>query len=146
MAFTITSASSIYMLSIADVYPTPQKIEGFGVDEAFSTDASDVAEVQMGVDGFTASGWLPRLTTQTITLHAASPSFRVFEDWIAAMDLAREVLYATGVIEIPAIGRKYTLSQGTLTRFPPLPNVRRTLEQRQFTIVWAHGVTGQDAA
>jgi hypothetical protein len=143
-ALTITSASAVYMLSIDTVYPTPQKLEGFGVDEAFDTEATEIAEVQLGVDGFSASGWVPRLTTQTITLIASSPSFRIFEDWVAAMDLIKEVYYANATISIPAIKRKYSLRQGTLTRFSSLPNARKTLQQRQFTIVWAYGITAAD--
>jgi hypothetical protein len=144
MALSITSASVIYMLSIDTVYPTPQKLEGFGVDEAFDTEASEIAEVQLGVDGFSAAGWVPRLTTQTISLLAASPSFRIFEDWAAAMDLIKEVYYANATIEIPAIKRKYSLRKGVLTRYPSMPNARRTLQQRQFQIIWSYGITGAD--
>jgi tail fiber protein gp32 len=142
---TITSANSLYLISVVGVYDTPQQLQGFGVDEAFDTEVAEMAEVQLGIDGFSASGWLPRLTTQTVTLLAASPSFRVFEDWAAAMDLAREVIYATAVVTIPAVGRKYSFRQGTLTRYPAMPNARRTLQQRQFTITWAHGITGADS-
>jgi len=144
MAFTITSASAIYMLSIDSVFPTPQQLQGFGVDEAFDTEQTDIAEVALGVDGFSAAGWLPRLTPQTITLHAASPSFYIFDDWVAAMDQLKEVLYASATITIPAIKRKYTLQQGTLTRFPTIGSVRRTLQARQFVIVWAQGITGAE--
>jgi hypothetical protein len=143
--YSVTSASAIYMLSIDTVYPTPQKLEGFGVDEAFDTEAVEMAEVQLGVDGFSAAGWVPRLTIQTITLLAASPSFLIFENWAAAMDLIKEVYYATGIITIPAIKRKYTLRRGVLTRYPPVPNARRTLQQRQFQVTWAHGITGAES-
>lgn len=142
MALTITSANAVYMLSVDTVFPTPVQIQGFGVDEAFDTEASDVAEVQLGVDGLAVSGWVPRLTTQTITLLAASPSFQLFEAWVQAMDVAREVLYAQGTIAIPSIGRKYSLPQGTLTRYPAMPNAKRVLAQRQFTITWAWPITG----
>lgn len=142
MALTITSANAIYLLSIDGVYTAPQALVGFGVSEAFDTEVADIAEVQMGVDGLSASGWLPRLTTQTITLLAASPSFRIFEDWVAAQDTLKDILYATGEVHLPSIGRKYSMEQGTLTRFAAMPNAKRTLEQRTFTIVWAHGIIG----
>src|SRR6266702_3037993 len=140
-ALTITSANVVYMLGVDSVFPTPQQIQGFGVDEAFDTEAADVAEVQIGVDGVTAAGWIPRLTTQTITLIASSPSFNLFEQWVAAMDTTQEVFHATGTIIIPSIRRKYYLPQGTLTRFPALPNARRVLQHRQFTIMWAWPIT-----
>ena len=142
MALKITAANATYYLSIASVFPSAQQLQGWGVDEAFSTEPADTAEVQLGVDGFAASGFLPRLTRQTITLLASSPSFLLFEQWVTAMDTAVEVFYATGTIIIPAIGRKYSLPQGTLIRYPAMPNARRTLQNRQFTIEWAWPITG----
>jgi len=142
---TLTSATCIYSITIDQVYTSPQTLQGFGVNEAFATDAAETAEVQLGVDGIMAAGWLPRVTPQTITLMATSPSFIVFEDWVAAMDAAQEILYADAVITIPGIKRKYTLSQGALTRYPALPNARRTLEQRQFVIAWAPGIIAAPA-
>lgn len=142
MALSITSANAVYMLSVASVFPSPQQIQGFGVDEAFDTEAADTAEIQLGVDGVAVSGWIPRLTRQTITLLASSPSFLLFETWVAAQDQAQAIFYATGLILIPAIGRKYSLPQGTLTRFPAMPNARRVLQQRQFTIEWSWPVIG----
>jgi hypothetical protein len=136
MALSITSASSIVMLSVASVFPTPQQLRGFGVDEAFDTEPSDAAEVALGVDGFAAAGWVPRNVVQTYTLHAASPDFTLFEDWVAAQDQIQEILYASATITIPALKRKYAFAQGALTRFPALPNARRTLQQRQFVITW----------
>lgn len=142
MALTITSANAIYMITVDTVFPTPQQLQQFGVDEAFDTEPADMAEVQLGVDGFVASGWIPRLTTQTITLNAASSSFQIFESWVAAQDASMEVFHATGTIIFPSIGRKYALPQGTLTRYPAMPNARRVLMQRQFTLVWGWPITG----
>ncbi len=133
---SITSASAVVMLSVASVFPTAQQLRGFGVDEAFDTEPVEAAEVQLGVDGFAAAGWVPRLVPQTYTLHAASPDFVIFEDWVAAQDAIQEILYASATITIPAIKRKYSFAQGALTRFPTLPNARRTLQQRQFVITW----------
>lgn len=133
---TITSANSIFMLSIESVFPTPQQLVGFGVDEAFDTEPADMAEVVVGVDNIGVAGWVPRLVTQTITLLAASPSFTIFEDWVQAQDAIQEVLYASATVTLPSIGRKYAFTKGALSRYPALPNVRRTLQQRQFTIVW----------
>ena len=138
---TITSANAVYMLSVDSVFPTPQQLQGFAVDEAFDTEVANTAEVQLGVDGFVASGWIPRLTVQTITLLAASPSFLLFESWVQAQDITKSLFTATGTIILPAIARKYSLPYGTLTRFPALPNARRVLQQRQFTITWGWPVT-----
>lgn len=136
MALTITSASAVYMLSIPGVFGGPQQLQGFGVDDAFDAEAVDSAVVQTGVDGHGVAGWVPREVPQTITLIAASPSFVVFDSWIAAMDALYEIIYASAVISIPSIGRKYTCLQGALTRYPTMPAARRVLNQRAFTITW----------
>lgn len=136
MALTITSANSVFMLSVASVFPAPQQLQGFGVDEAFDTEASDMAETQVGVDSFGVAGWIPRQVPMTITLQASSPSFLIFEEWVTAQDKINEILYASANISLPAIGRKYAAARGALTRYPQLPGVRRVLQQRQFTITW----------
>lgn len=139
MALTITSANSVLMLAIPDVFPTPQQIQGFGVDEAFDTEMAEMAVTMVGVDGEGVAGWVPREVTMTITLLPSSPSFLVFESWIAAMDNVREVLYASANIVIPSIQRKYAAQKGILSRYPQLPNVRRTLQNRQFEVKWLPG-------
>ena len=140
---TITSANAIYLISVASVFPTPQQLQGWAVDEAFDTEESDIAEIQIGVDGLTASGWLPRLTPQTITFLAASPSnFQIFEQWQQAQDLAQDIFHAQGTIIIPAIKRQYTLPNGTLgPRYQALSNARRVLQARRFMITWGWPIT-----
>jgi hypothetical protein len=142
---TITSANAVYYLSIQSVFPTPQRLEGWGVNDAFSTDLVDLAEIQLGVDGFTASGWLPRLTPQTLTFIAASPSITIFETWQQAQDLTQSIFYATGTIILPAIQRQYTLPNGTLMRYQALANARRVLEPRPFHITWGYPITAAPA-
>jgi hypothetical protein len=139
---SITSANAIYLLSIPGVFPVAQQLTGFGVDEAFDTEAAEISEIKLGVDGVFAAGWTPRITKQTITLLAASQaSFTIFETWIAAQDTTMSVVYATGTIILPAIQRKYTLYPGALTRFPALPNVKKVLADRQFEISWGWPIT-----
>ena len=142
---TITSANAIFMISVASVFPAPVQLQGFGVDEAFDTEATDVAETQVGVDGYGVAGWIPRQVPMTITLLASSPSFLIFEEWVTAQDKLNEILYASCVISIPSIGRKYAGALGALTRYPQLPNVRRVLQQRQFVITWLPQGLGRPA-
>jgi hypothetical protein len=137
----ITSANAVYLLAVPGVFGAAQQIQGFSVDEAFDTEPAVTAEVQLGVDGFTAFGWTPRMTRQTLTLLAASPSFILFETWIMAQDAAQDVFLAAGTILIPAISRQYSLPNGALTRFPALPNARRVLMGRQFEITWGWPIT-----
>lgn len=136
MAKTITSANAVLMLGIAGLFPVPQQISGFGVDDAFETDAVDAAVVQLGVDGRAAAGYIPRDVPMGITLLASSESFPFFDNWVGAQDTAGEILYATGTIVIPSIARKYTMFKGALTRYPTIPSAKRVLMQRTFQITW----------
>jgi hypothetical protein len=145
MALTITSANAVFMLGISSVFPVPQRLQGFGVDEAFDTEPTEISEVRLGVDSVGVAGWVPRLVKITVTLLPSSPSFLLFENWVTAMDNINEILYANCTIVIPSIGRKYTGAQGSLTRYPPLPNVRKTLMDRQFEITWMPQGLGRPA-
>jgi hypothetical protein len=138
---TITSASSVFMLAVDTVFPVPQQLQGYAVNDAFITEPSEIAETQIGVDGVVVSGWLPRLTRMTITFLASSPSVYLFEQWMAAEDNITDILYATGTISIPALSRKYYLPQGTLSRVQMLPSARRVLEQRVFELNWGYPIT-----
>lgn len=143
-ALTITSMNAIYMLTVPGVFNAPQRLEAFGVDEAFETEPVESAVVQTGVDGVGTAGLVPREIPQTITLLASSASFVLFDDWIQAMDALGDIIYATAIITLPSIGRKYTCHKGVLSRYPTMPSARRTLQQRQFQITWLPDV-GQPA-
>jgi hypothetical protein len=141
MTLNITAANAIYMIIAPPLYPTPQQLQGWGVAEAFDTEQAETAEVQIGVDGLVASGWLPRVTRQTLTFLAASTSNDIFEQIVMAQDQLQQNFSLTGMVTIIATGKKYNLPDGTLTRFPALPNARRVLDHRRFEIVWGFPIT-----
>ena len=136
---TITSANSVYMLGVPGVFSAPQQLQQFAVDEAFDVEQAEITVTQIGVDGEGVAGWVPRPIVHTISLMATSPSNLLFEQWITALDGAREVIYATGTIALPSIQRKYSMQRGILTRYNEHANVRRTLQSRSFQITWLPG-------
>jgi hypothetical protein len=139
---SITSANAVYLISVAGVFPVAQPLQGWGVDEAFDTERADISETKLGVDGVFAAGWVPRVTKQTITLLAASPSFLIFEQWVAAQDTTQSIFYATGTIILPSIQRKYSLPNGVLgPSFQAIPNAKKVLADRQFEITWGWPIT-----
>lgn len=133
---TITAANSVYLLAVLPIFPVPQLLQGYSADAAFETDASEPAEVVIGVDGIMSAGYVPFLTRQTISLMPDSPSSDLFENWITAEKVAREVYYALGFVSLPSTGRKYALTQGVLTAAPPIPGTRKVLQARNFVITW----------
>ncbi len=133
---SITAANSVFTLSIASVYPSPVRLQGYSTDDAFTTEAVTSAEVVKGVDGRMSSGWLPTLKTMSISLQADSPSIEIFENWNSFQETIREILQAQATILLPATGRKYTCSNGILTSYAPITGVQKTLQPRVFGLTW----------
>lgn len=132
----ITSADSVFTLAITGLYPTPVSIGGYASDRAFETDAVDVAETVMGVDGNMSAGWIPNTTMQTVTLMPDSQSSDIFENWDRVETSRRTKLFATGEIQIPGTGRRYTLTKGVLKRVTRVPSAAKTMQARPFVIEW----------
>ena len=133
---TITSANSVFMLVVAGLFPVPVQLQGFATDKAFTTDAVDLAEVQMGVDGRMTAGYVPVPVKQTISLQADSPSRDIFTTIIQASMTARTVFFMSGSIAIPATGESYTLTRGVLMTGKQIPDAQKVLQPVDFTITW----------
>lgn len=133
---SITSANATYFISVASIFPTPTKLQGFAADDIFDTDPLESAELQMGVDGVLSAGFVFVPVRQRIALKADSPSNTIFDTWYAQQQAVRELFTATGIISLPSIGLKFTLTTGFLTTYPSINDARRVLEPRRFGITW----------
>jgi len=133
---TLTAANSVYLLAIADLYPVAQKLEGYATDDAFSVEDIAPAEVVKGVDGKMSGAFLPTVSPQTIVLQADSPSIDIFENWLSAQKAAREIMYASATILLPAVGKKYACSKGVLTKVTQHAGVKKTLGPQTYQITW----------
>ena len=133
---TITSANSVFTIVIPGLFPAPVQLQGYASDKAFTTEAIDLAEVQMGVDGRMTAGFVPNPTKQTITLQADSPSKDIFTALIQAMKTAREVFYVSGSIALPSTGESFTLTRGILTNTKQIPDAQKVLQPMDFVITW----------
>ena len=136
MDTTITSANSVFTIVIAGLFPTPVQLQGYASDKAFTTEALDMAEVQMGVDGRMTAGFVPNPTKQTITLQADSPSKDIFTALIQATKTAREVFYISGTIALPSTGESFTLTRGILTNAKQIPDAEKVLQPVDYVITW----------
>lgn len=133
---TITSANSVFTIVIPGLFPAPVQLRGYASDKAFTTEAIDLAEVQMGVDGRMTAGFTPNPTKQTVTLQADSPSKDIFTALIQAMKTAREVFYMSGSIALPSTGESFTLTRGILTNTKQIPDAQKVLQPMDFVITW----------
>lgn len=133
---TITSANSVFTIVVPGLFPAPVQLRGYATDRAFTTEAVDLAEVQMGVDGRMTAGFVPNPVKQTITLQADSPSKDIFTALIQAMKTAREVYFVSGSIALPSTGEAFTLTRGILTNAKQIPDAQKVLQPMDFVITW----------
>lgn len=133
---TITAANSVFTIVIPGLFPAPVQLKGYATDKAFATDAIDLAEVQMGVDGRMTAGYTPMPTKQTISLQADSPSKEIFALLAQATKTTREVFYITGSISLPSTGETFALTRGILTNLKQIPDAAKVLQPMDFVITW----------
>ncbi len=133
---TITSANSVLTLVIAGLFNTPVQLKGYATDKAWATEAIDLAEVKMGVDGKMSAGYVPNPTVQTITLQADSDSKDIFATLIAATKTAREVYFLSATLVLPATGESFTMTRGVLTNAKQIPDGGKTLQEQDYVITW----------
>jgi hypothetical protein len=133
---TITSANSVFTLTIPSLFPVPVQLQGYAADRAFTTEATQMAEIQMGVDGRMTAGYTPMPVKQTITLQADSPSKDIFTILVTAMKTAREVFYLNGNISLPSTGETFAMTRGILDTAKQVPDAQKVLQPLDYTITW----------
>ena len=133
---TITSANSVFTITVPGLFPAPVQLQGYSSDRAFTSDALVLSEVQMGVDGRMTAGYTPAPTVQTVTLQADSPSRDIFTTIIQASKTAREVYYISGSISLLSTGEAFALVRGVLTTAKQIPDANKVLAPVDFQITW----------
>lgn len=132
----ITSANAILTLAQPTLFPTAVQIQQFAADDVFDTDSIKPLEALMGVDGFLSFGFVYVPVTQNYTLQADSDSISFFET-IFAQQLAAATAYpVSGTIILPAINKKYNMTNGGLNGYKPTPDAKRILQPMKFQIIW----------
>lgn len=133
---SITSANAIIMLTVAGLFDAPQQIQGFAADDVFSTDAVVPGETMMGVDGRLSGGHVNNPVMQSYALQADSPSVDFFDAWFNAQKALGDTYVANGVITLPSLGTKWSMTRGFLTNYPFMPDAKKLLQPRRFQITW----------
>lgn len=136
---TITSANAKLTFTVrgpAGIVVGPFTVQGYASDDAFATETVDAAEAIMGVDGKMSAGFTPYIVRQTIILQADSASVPLFEAWLGAQNVLRDVLFADGALSYPGLTKAYALIKGVLTRVTPMPQAKRVLQPVTYEIAW----------
>jgi hypothetical protein len=133
---TITGANSVFTISVAGLFPVPQRLQGYSAERAWETGAQEQSESQMGVDGRKTSGFVFAMVEQTVSLQADSPSKQIFTALQNAQRAARDVYYISGTIDLPSTGESFICTRGTLKTVKPLPDFGKVLQPMDFVIEW----------
>ena len=135
-ASTITSANSVISITVAGLFPTPVRLQGFATDKGWDTAAQVLTETQIGVDGRKTAGLVFNPVKQTFSFQADSPSVQIFEAIYAAQRAARDVFYIAAVILLPSTGEAYVCNKGTLEDYNAVASAGKVLTAREFSINW----------
>lgn len=140
MSNTITSADSIFALTVTNLFPSAQTLEGYAADAMFALGDTEMAVSVRGADGKLSGGFVFGEYLQTITIMPDSPSRELFETWQLTSLTSKAVFRSNATIILPAIGRKFTLTNGILQRVKAIPDAQRVLQAMTFQINWENCV------
>ena len=133
---TITSANAVFTLTVPGIFPAPIQLQGFAAEKAWSTDPQIQTESRMGVDGQKASGWIPNMIKQAISLLPNSASRSIFNAIARAQKANRDAVVLQGTIVLPSTGESFSLINGTLLDYKPIPDGMKVLQDIEFSIEW----------
>lgn len=133
---TLTSANSVLMIGIANLYNVPVQIQGYSTDDAFATGDVSTAETLFGIDGKLSGGFTPYPIDLDINLQADSDSNLIFDAWIQAEAVTREKYIANATILLSGTGFLYSFTRGFLTNVSVMPAAKKILQPRKFTLVF----------
>jgi hypothetical protein len=133
---SITSANASIVLWVPGLFPIPQQIQGFAVDDVFRTDPLKSADTMRGVDGKLTGGYVYSDIKQGFSLMGDSASIDFFDQWNQAQQSQRETFQANGIITLPSVGKKWTMVKGFLIGFPIIPDAKKVLQSVTFQIEW----------
>lgn len=133
---TITVANSVFTIMAAGLFPAPVQLAGYSVEKAFTNEAVDMTEEQMGVDGRMTAGFIFMPVPMTVSLQADSPSKVIFTAIVAAQKTARDIYWLSGSIQLPSLGESYTLTRGVLKTPKQMPDANKVAAAMDFKMVW----------
>lgn len=133
---SITSANAVIVIAVPALFPAPQLLQGFSVDDIYDTAEFASTEAMMGVDGHLAYGAINVPIVQTFTFMADSVSNDLFEQWAAQQKLNQEAYPADMTVTLRSVGKEYTHTNGALTGGKIIPGAGRVLRPRQWHITW----------
>lgn len=136
MSQIITSADAIYTLTVSALWGAPITLNNWATDRGWETEAVEMAEFRMSMDGKLNKGFVPRAIQQTLHLSAGSSSIPYLEALVTGQRVSRQIYTLGGELTLPSLGRRYTFINGGLGTATLSPNGGAVLDDRTFQITW----------
>lgn len=136
MAQDITSANATIIVTCAGVLVAPAQLQGFAADDIYTTDPLEIAETMMGVDGGLSGGMVYNPVVQSFALMAGSPSTPVFDQIYTQSRANQAVYFLQASVKLLSIGMKFNMINGILVTYPMMPDAKKLLQSRKFTVRW----------
>lgn len=133
---SLTGANAVLMLSQATLFPSPVQIQQFAPDDVTDIEAARILEHQMGVDGVLSFGFVWTERSQDISLKADSPSVAFFDTINTQQEAIQDVYPLNGTLLLPSVGKMFTMINGGLETYKPLPGVKKLLQMMRYRIIW----------
>ena len=133
-----TAISASWIINIPSIGIIGHKVEGFSADDAFSAQSVKLIESYLGIDGLFNAGFIPQLKQLRGTLAPTSTSLEIFNLLFYEMERQEEAVWInSSIIQIPSINANFALTNGVLSEWTPIPNVKKVVQPVAFTIDWS---------
>ena len=132
---TLTVANIAITIAVPGVFPVPFPVQGFGPDDVIEFPDVKPVEVLMGVDRRKSSGYIAHLIPVRLALQADSPSIFFFEQWWQTLDQVTDDLPGNISVISPALLKAWTISNASLTSYPPGPQGKKLFQQQKFELM-----------
>lgn len=133
---TITAADAVQTITAPGIFSSPQVLQAFSSDKAFTTAQQTQAEVRMSVDGKLTAGYTPMPVEQVIHLQADSPSVSIFKTISQYQKANKTIVYLSGTLSLNATGESFAQTKGVLKELNPMKSTTKVLEPLDYAITW----------
>lgn len=136
MALDLTTANASIAIVVPGLFNTPQILQQWAADDVYNTPEVSPTETVMGVDGVLSGGMVFVPVEQEFMLMPNSPSIAVFDSWYNQQQAALTTYSANGTTILPNLKKQWTMTNGFLVGYTPLPPAKKLLQSQRFRIRW----------
>jgi hypothetical protein len=134
---TLTAANAIVSITVPGLFPVPQIIDGFEIEDNFTSGAISIAETVLTLDGELEGGFVYSTVPLRLNLLPMSNSKKFFVDYLQATRTNQDIFRAN--FSVTMIGEKtqYTLTNGIYISGQVIPNVAKIQKAVPFEFLFS---------